>query len=107
MKEPPPNQKCECLCLAYAKAYAESHPLECLEMLAKRLNTVIEIRSLRLDIIGTRAPAKYAPDGVAYRLNARIDRDPPKLVTREEAEKVLKEASGYSKPADTGEKESK
>ena len=80
-----------------AAAVAEARePLVALEWLAQELGTVIEIRSLRLDIIGTKPlPRKYAPDGIAYRLNGRNDREPPQLISREEAAVLLaeKEAS--------------
>jgi len=81
--------------LAYAAAaVAEARePLVALEWLAQELGTVIEIRSLRLDIIGTKPlPRKYAPDGIAYRLNGRNNREPPKLIPREEAATALSAA---------------
>jgi hypothetical protein len=76
--------RCEC------NPEALADPLAAMERLAQELGTVIEIRSLRLDIIGTKPlPRKYAPDGIAYRLNGRNDREPPKLIPREEAAALL------------------
>jgi hypothetical protein len=78
---------------AEATATGPERDLADLELLAREFKTVIEVRRLRLDVIGTRPlPQKYAPDGIAYRLNARDERDPPKLITRAEALALLKEA---------------
>ena len=83
-----------------AHAVAEARaPLVALGWLAQELGTVIEIRSLRLDIIGTKPlPRKYAPDGIAYRLNGRNDREPPKLIPREEVAARLAAALAKETP---------
>jgi len=82
MKEPPPNQKCECLCLAYAKAYAESHPLECLEMLAKRYQVACIDGKFHLDVI-------YWPNGETTYGDGHVDFETEDGMTREEAAKLV------------------
>jgi hypothetical protein len=42
-------------------------------------------------------PAKYAPDGIAYRLNGRNDREPPSLIPRAEAVALLDEGCKHSR----------